>query len=180
MQQLEIQKQMQQLALQNQIFRCKSGSHAYGTNTPASDIDERGVFIAPPKFSLGCLFNVEQVQISGEDTEIYELAKFVRLATDCNPNIIELLYTDNENIISIDQAWQRMVEHRHLFLSKKAKHTFSGYAMAQMKRIKGHNKWINEEARGVEKLRKLWQEEKITEKWLKSRFTEEIVKKVIS
>ena len=35
-----------------------------------------------------------------------------------------------------------MVENKHLFLSKKAKFTFSGYANAQMKRINTHYRWL--------------------------------------
>lgn len=132
-----------ELAQKYQIFLCMAGSHAYGTNTEHSDIDRRGLFIAPPEYTLGCLKTVEQVEVPGEDTVIYELAKFVKLAADCNPNLIELLFTGEENILFMDPAFAKLREHRHLFLSKKAKFTFSGYAMSQMKRIRGHNKWLN-------------------------------------
>ena len=132
-----------ELAKEYQIFRCLAGSHSHGTNSAQSDIDTRGVFIAPPEYTLGCLKTVEQVEIPGEDTIIYELAKFVKLAIACSPNIIELLFTGEENILFIDPAFARLREQRQLFLSKKAKFTFSGYAMAQMKRIRGHLKWIN-------------------------------------
>lgn len=125
------------------IFRCRAGSHAYGTSLPTSDVDTRGVFIAPPTHVLSCIQNVEQAEDKAEDTVIYELKKFLGLAANCNPNIIELLFTDERNVLFIDDAWRRIREHRHLFLSKKAKHTFSGYAMSQLHRIKGHNKWIN-------------------------------------
>lgn len=133
-----------ELAKQYQIFRCISGSRGYGMSTPQSDTDVRGIFIAPPEYILGCMKTVEQVEVPGEDTVIYELAKFVRLAAQCSPNIIELLFTDDDSILFIDPAFETFRENRHLFLSKKAKFTFSGYAMAQMKRIKGHNKWISQ------------------------------------
>ena len=125
------------------IFQTIAGSHAYGTNTPTSDIDKRGVFIAPRSHSMGCMFGIEQVEIPGEDTVIYELAKFLKLAAECNPNIIELLYMDDNDVLNATPAWKKITSNRHLFLSKKAKFTFSGYAMSQLKRIKGHNKWIN-------------------------------------
>lgn len=131
-----------ELAKKYQIFSCKAGSHSYGTQTEHSDIDIRGIFIAPPEYILGCLKTVEQVEIPGEDTVIYELAKFVKLAAECNPNIIELLFTEDDNILFINPAFKTLRDNRHLFLSRKAKFTFSGYAMAQMKRIKGHNRWI--------------------------------------
>lgn len=124
------------------IFRCRAGSHAYGTNIASSDIDVRGVFIAPPSHIISCTQFVEQVEVSGEDTTIFELQKFLKLAADCNPNIIELLFTDEENIIEMHPAWEKIRAQRGLFLSKKARHSFSGYAISQLKRIKGHHRWI--------------------------------------
>lgn len=132
----------QKLAEEHLIFMCMSGSHAYGMNTEHSDEDRRAVFIAPPEYVLGCMKNIEQVEVPGEDTVIYELAKFVKLTADCNPNLIELLFTGEENILYIHPAFEEIRKHRHLFLSKKAKFTFSGYAMSQMKRIRGHHRWI--------------------------------------
>ncbi len=125
------------------IFRCRAGSHAYGTSLPTSDVDTRGVFIAPPSHSLSCIHTVEQVEDKKTDTVIYELKKFLNLAANCNPNIIELLFTDEDNILFMHESFARIRDHAHLFLSKKAKFTFSGYAMSQLHRIKGHNKWIN-------------------------------------
>lgn len=40
------------------------------------------------------------------------------------------------------RVWMEVQDQRHLFLSKKAQHTFSGYAMAQLKRIKTHRRWL--------------------------------------
>ena len=130
------------IAESNLIFRCVSGSKSYGTDSEHSDTDIRGVFIAPPKIAFDCFQGLDQVEYSERDEVLYELRKFVKLAAEANPNIIELLFTDEENILFIDPAFAQLREHRQLFLSKKAKFTFSGYAMAQMKRIKGHNKWI--------------------------------------
>lgn len=127
------------------IFRCRAGSYAYGTNLPTSDIDERGVFIAPPSHVVSCIQTIEQIEDKQKDVTIYELRKFMKLAANCNPNIIELLFTEEENILEIHPAWERIRKHRNLFLSKKAKHTFSGYAMRQLKRIKGHHKWISQD-----------------------------------
>jgi hypothetical protein len=125
------------------IFRCRSGSHAYGTSLPTSDVDTRGVFIAPPSHILSCVHKIEQAEDKATDTVIFELKKFMNMAANCNPNIIELLFTDERNILFMHDTFRRIREHAHLFLSRKAKHTFSGYAMSQLQRIKGHNKWIN-------------------------------------
>ncbi len=131
---------VQELAERNRIFLTRAGSHAYGLATEESDEDFRGVFIGLPDNLIG-LFPVKQCEGPG-DTTIFELKKFIMLARDCNPNIIELLYVDEGDILFQNEWWQRIKAQRDQFLSKKAKYTFSGYAMAQLKRIKGHNRWL--------------------------------------
>lgn len=133
----------QEIAQQNKVYEVVAGSHSYGTNLPTSDYDTRGVFIAPPEIAFSLFKKIEQVEQKEPDTTIFEIRKFFALAANCNPNIIELLYTDPKDILHIDPCFHEVLDHRHLFLSKKAKHTFSGYAFAQMKRIKGHEKWIS-------------------------------------
>lgn len=132
---------VQRLADEYLIFKCITGSRSYGLSGPHSDTDYQGVFIAPPECRIG-LQRVEQHTGKEPDIAIYELAKFIRLAAACNPNIIELLFTDS--IEFIDPAFQKVRDQRHLFLSKVARHTFSGYAFAQLKRIRGHRKWLTQ------------------------------------
>jgi hypothetical protein len=173
-------------ALDNCIFKFTSGSHQYGTNRPNSDIDIRGVFIAPLNYAfdlfktsfighgtikqnlhsaLDCINNadltgcknciesalqsdrgdlslsVETVHSTEGDEELHELRKFLKLAADCNPNIIEFLYIDD--LIDICKPeWEKIKENRHLFLSKKARWTFSGYAIQQLKRIRIHRGYL--------------------------------------
>ena len=124
------------------IFRCIAGSHSYLTNIEGSDLDYRGVFIAPPSHILSCTKNIEQVEDSTQDDVTYELRKFLHLAAQANPNIQDLLWCDERDIITIDWPFQKIRENRHLFLSKKAKFTYCGFSFAQLKRIKGHKKWI--------------------------------------
>ncbi|TAL29045.1 MAG: hypothetical protein EPN98_21625 [Phenylobacterium sp.] len=125
------------------MFLAKSGSHAYGTNLPTSDLDLKGVAIPPREYFLGYLHRFEQAECKGDlDAVIYDVRKFVNLAADCNPNIIEVLFCDDRDVLLTSIAWERIRLHRDLFLSKKAQHTFSGYAMAQLKRIKTHRRWL--------------------------------------
>ena len=80
------------LAEDNLIFKCVSGSRAYNTYiAEQSDFDVRSIFVAPPEYTLGCLKHIDQVEVPGEDTVIYELAKFIKLCVDNNPNIIDLI-----------------------------------------------------------------------------------------
>jgi uncharacterized protein len=127
------------------------GSHGYGLSRPSSDQDYRGIFIAPKVFYLGRAA-IEQ-RDSGwsepgllnflddnQDTVIYELRKYLQLAAGANPNILELLWLPDYPLIT--PVGKKLIANRQLFLSKKAKYTFSGYAMAQIRKIESHRKWL--------------------------------------
>jgi predicted nucleotidyltransferase len=160
------------------IFLAKHGSHAYGTNTPESDLDLRGVAVAPKEYYLGFLktFNetvskthrkkdgkkeedTEETEVASSDLDfaIFDVRKFFKLAAKCNPNVLELMFvnegdwylpkTSNPwatkvNMTIKKNSWEWILEHRHLFLSTRARHTFSGYAHSQLKRIRSHRAYL--------------------------------------
>lgn len=124
------------------ILFCRHGSHAYDLNTSESDEDFKGICIPPKKYFLGFLNNFEQAESKAPDIVVYNIKKFFKLAVDCNPNIIEILWTDPDEILFVNTLGAILQSKRDLFLSKKAKYTFSGYAIAQLKRIKTHKKWL--------------------------------------
>ena len=125
------------------IFLCRAGSHAYGTALPTSDQDFRGVAIPPREYFYGYLNRFEQAEIRGEqDVVVYDVRKFVALAADCNPNIIELLFTDPSDWVMDDYEWRELHRARDLFLSQKAVHTFTGYAYSQLNRIRSHREYL--------------------------------------
>jgi uncharacterized protein len=124
------------------IFKCITGSRLYGTATLESDTDVRGVFIPPEKYYFGFLNNVEQVESKTPDETFWEIRKFFKLCLDNNPNILELLFIPDSHVIETSPAWSRVNENRELFLSTKARHTFSGYAVSQLHRIKQHREWL--------------------------------------
>jgi uncharacterized protein len=127
------------------------GSHGYGLSRPGSDLDYRGVFIAPKNYYLG-LSAIEQKDRgwdepgiisfldSNKDTVIYELQKYMQLLAGSNPNILELLWLKEYPFLT--PVGEKLIQHRDLFLSKKVKYTFSGYAFAQIKKIESHRKWL--------------------------------------
>lgn len=129
------------------ILRVVHGSRAYGTNTSTSDTDIKGVCIQPIDHQLGFLHLFEQREqlVSkghSSDETIFNLKKFASLAANCNPNVLELLYVDPSDIIMMTPEGEMLRDARSLFLSKQAKHTFSGYAHAQLKRIRSHRAWL--------------------------------------
>jgi len=144
-----------------------AGSRLYGNSTLESDWDYRGVFIASNRDKLGLIDHVEQLGgetgkgKSGEllykalseaglkleetdDVVLYEVKRFVELARDANPNILDTLchnYLSDDNVYYNGQG-EHLLRHKFLFMTKKLKHTFSGYAMSQLHKIKNHNRWI--------------------------------------
>jgi hypothetical protein len=126
------------------VLLVRHGSHAYGTNTATSDEDFKGIAIPPRKYFLGTMHRFEQAELKAPDPDavIYDIRKFFNLAADCNPNIIEVLHTDPSDHFIVDPIGEVILEHKNEFLSKKIKHTFLGYSVAQLKRIKTHKRWI--------------------------------------
>jgi hypothetical protein len=132
-----------ELVNKNMLVKMLAGSHAYGTAIATSDVDYRGLFCADKINIVTPFFPInEAADTNEEDTKFFELRHFMKLCTDCNPNIIELLWTDDSDITFRTPAYDELRSHRAELLSSKIAFTTSGYAIAQLKRIKGHNKWI--------------------------------------
>lgn len=137
-------KQSSELIKDNLISKYLAGSRAYGMDTPESDFDYRGIFVAEPINIRTPFFNVEECKdTSEEDTVIYELNQFMKLAVANNPNVIEGLWTNNDDIVFSTPAYEFLRSFAPELLTAQIAFTTSGYAYQQIKRIKGHNKWIN-------------------------------------
>lgn len=118
----------------NIILLTTGGSHAYGTQVATSDLDIRGIAIERPQERLG-LATFEQFENRETDTVIYALRKYVDLILNCNPNVIEMLGTKEEHLFICTPEAQFFRDNIYLFLSKKAIHSFGGYATAQLRRL---------------------------------------------
>jgi len=86
-------------------------------------------------------FSVGTVSKPGDDEELQELRKFLKLASESNPNIVEFLWVDRL-ITHKTKVWDLIQENRDMFLSKRARYTFSGYAVAQLRRIQVHRQYL--------------------------------------
>lgn len=110
------------------------GSYAYGTNQENSDIDFRGITLHLPSDLLG-LTTFEQYEDQYTDTVIYSFNKIIRLLLECNPNTMELLGLDDDQYLIRTALGQELLDHKDLFLSKRAAKSFGGYAGAQLRRL---------------------------------------------
>lgn len=110
------------------------GSHAYGTANANSDIDLRGITLNLPSDLLG-LTEFEQYEDAYTDTVIYSFNKMVRLLLECNPNTCEILGLEEEQYLIKTPLGQELIDHRSLFITKRAVRSFGGYADAQLRRL---------------------------------------------
>lgn len=129
--------------LEHRIFEATTGSHLYGTATPESDYDSRGVCIPPLEVSIDPFmkFDVKD-SFDGEDRSIYDLGKFFNLCADNNPNVLEMLFIPEKFVVYKTILWDKITKSRDLFLSKNIKHRFLGYAFSQLEAIKRHREWF--------------------------------------
>ena len=116
------------------MFLTLGGSHAYGTNVETSDVDIRGVAMNSASDIVG-LSNFEQLVETTTDTTVYGFNKLIGLLLNCNPNTIEMLGCKPEHYIYMTDAGREMIDNRKLFLSKRAIHSFGGYANQQLNRL---------------------------------------------
>ncbi len=139
-------EQVNQLLPEGLISLCWRGSVAHGMYVPNSDpdsIDDKdvmGLYIAPIEHYLGFGRREVYEQWEGEwDCVFYELRKFIGLLLNCNPNVLSLLWLKPNGIIYESELGARLRGQRDLFVTKKAYHSFSGYAHAQFKKMISFN-----------------------------------------
>ena len=140
------QEQVSSLLPEGLISLCWRGSVAHGMYVPKNDpdsIDDKdvmGVYIGPLEHYLG--FDRKDVYEKWEgewDCVFYELRKFVGLLLNCNPNVLSLLWVKPNGIIFESPLGARLRERRDLFVTRKAYHSFSGYAHDQFKKMISFN-----------------------------------------
>lgn len=133
------------------LYLVKFGSHLYGTNSPKSDTDYKGLFLPSKQqcylnnikksfnYSTGDGYsrnNVEDV-----DIQLWSLQYFIKLVSAGETNALDLLYshTYQEMILySVNKMSDVFNNHNKLFSSKDC-NAYIGYAIGQAKKygIKG-------------------------------------------
>lgn len=115
------------------LIKAVAGSKLYGTNTHESDDDFMGIFLSTPSQKLGTQY-VEQ--IGSDDDVMYELAKYVKLAVNGNPTVLQLLWTPQSMWTQWDSRWEHLQPQlRQLVLSERCRAAFLGYLDGQRKKL---------------------------------------------
>lgn len=110
-----------------------TGSRAYGLDTPESDVDLKGVYVAPTRAILSIFPIQDTINRTQPDVTYHEVGKFISLALAANPTIMEMLFLEDYTVVGIDG--DLLVRNRHAFLSQRVKNSYGGYAMQQIKRL---------------------------------------------
>lgn len=142
----------------NTIYLTQMGSVSYGVSSESSDVDVYGICMPPKDVVFPHLageiigfgkpkerfdqWQQHHVTMPDGRTTIYDFQVFsivrqFQLCMECNPNMIDSLFTPRRCVMHSTQVGETIRENRKLFLHKGAWHKFRGYAYSQMHKIRG-------------------------------------------
>lgn len=139
-----------------------SGSRAYGLARDGSDVDVRGVLVPPKRYVYG-LDSFEQsddpndtapflADLHPDERDVAErvhfegvltdLRKVVRLATDGNPAVLDVLFGRDEDVRRLTPVGEGLRAMRRLFLTRAVGRPYLSYATGQRDRLRKHRAWL--------------------------------------
>jgi predicted nucleotidyltransferase len=130
------------------IVKMIFGSHLYGTDTPDSDKDYKGVFLPskeqvylnkiPKSISTNTKKGNEKNTSGDTDTEMYSLQYFIKLACEGQTVALDMLHAPFDKIEIWSTLWALIIKERERFYTKNLD-AFVGYARRQASKygIKG-------------------------------------------
>jgi len=119
------------------LLELRAGSHLYGTNTPESDVDLRGVVLPLPEEIIGLGRFQQQEKHGDEDTLYYSLPRYIQLLLKGNPNVNEWINADIIDYTVWGVVGAELRDNRARFLSKKLGLSALGYLNGMTKKM--HN-----------------------------------------
>jgi predicted nucleotidyltransferase len=119
------------------IYRCITGSRAYGLATESSDTDRRGIYLPPARRHWSLAGVPEQLEDEAAQECYWELGKFLALALKANPNILECLYTPMVEFAT--PLARELLAMRGAFLSRRVHATYGAYVAAQFRKLERHH-----------------------------------------
>lgn len=114
----------------------RAGSHASGLALPESDVDLRGLAIAPRASYLGFAHRFERFACEDPDCEVADIRFFVRAAAEGEPNALQVLFCDEQDVLVRDAAGDALRARRGDFVSQRVVKPFAGYVRGQVEKIK--------------------------------------------
>ncbi|MFH8369748.1 DNA polymerase beta superfamily protein [Streptomyces sp. NPDC018031] len=121
--------QREQWVEQHTILSVVVGSRAFGLATAASDVDRRGVYVAPTEdfWRIG----KPPTHLDGPLPEQFswEVERFCALALSANPNLLEVLHSPL--VERVTPLGRELRELSPAFLSRRAHQTYARYAQSR-------------------------------------------------
>jgi len=118
------------------LFIAVVGSRAHGLEVEGSDIDRRGFYV--PAASVHFSLDGAPQQLVHDDDQlcVWEIEKFIRLALNANPTVLETLYSPAVEFVSphVQTRLETLIR-QGAFLSRRAYQTFTGYADSQFEKM---------------------------------------------
>ncbi|MDR4483861.1 MAG: nucleotidyltransferase domain-containing protein [Nitrospirales bacterium] len=124
----------------NLLVKMKFGSHLYGTETPDSDRDFKGVFL-PSKQEVYLGKIAKSVTLSkghdqrkntkeDMDYEVYSLHYFLKLACEGQTVALDMLHAGERHLLHTSSIWRELMVRREWFYTSNLS-VFVGYARTQ-------------------------------------------------
>ncbi len=130
------------------IVKMKFGAHLYGTATPESDVDYKGIFLpskeeillgrVPKSYNYSTGKDQSRNTKDDIDIELYSLHYFIKLACDGQTVAMDMLHAPDNMILQKSTIWDAIIKNRKKFYTKNLK-SFIDYARRQASKygIKG-------------------------------------------
>lgn len=116
------------------------GSHLYGTSTPESDTDYKGLFVpslkdlflqrAPRTLHYDTGDKNRRNTAEDVDCELFSLGQFINMAIQGETAVLDMLHTPDHLILESSDVWRYLVQHRSEFYTTHMK-AYLGYVRKQ-------------------------------------------------
>lgn len=112
----------------------RAGSHAAGVALPTSDVDLRGVAIAPKSSYLGFAHGFARFtrEAPAPDCEVVDLPTFFHEAAEGHVDALQVLFCRDDDVLATSHVGRLLREQRKAFLSRRMVKPFVGYAKSQI------------------------------------------------
>lgn len=119
------------------------GSTLYGLNTPSSDVDYRGIYVATDKKYVAGFEKMDSVVMSphnGDDIDatFYELGHYLKLLRKTNTQVMEMLFAPDSAFTYKHSLFDEIRMHPYRLIdSEKLKSSIQGYIHSELRLATG-------------------------------------------
>lgn len=118
-----------------QLLQGVAGSHAYGMNHAASDVDRVGVVVFPTEMFLGLSLphasTLSYHSTGDDDLTLHEVGKFLSLCLKQNPTAMEWLWLDKYEVLT-DEGAEMVSLRRSMMSASGLRSAYLGYINQQL------------------------------------------------